>query len=46
MLLTLLLQCTKPQQRVHADLFRAINTETCIKYILCMTDTFTKYAES
>ena len=45
MLLTPLAQCIKPQQRVHADLFGPLKTETGKKYILCMTDAFTKYAE-
>ena len=44
-LLTPLPQCTEPQQRVHADLFGPLKTETGKKYILCMTDAFTKYAE-
>jgi hypothetical protein len=45
MLLTPLPQCTEPQQRVHADLFGPLKTETGKKYILCMTDAFTKYVE-
>ena len=45
MSLTPLAQCTEPQQRVHADLFGSLKTETGKKYILCMTDAFTKYAE-
>ena len=45
MLLTPLAQCTELQQRVHADLFGPLKTETGKKYILCMTNTFTKCAE-
>ena len=45
MLLTPLAQNTKPQQRVHADLFGPLKTENSKKYILCMTDAFTKYDE-
>ena len=45
MSLTPLAQCTEPQQRVHADLFGSLKIETGKKYILCMTDAFTKYAE-
>ena len=41
MLLTSLAQCTEPQQRVHANLFGPLKTETGKKYILCMTE----YAE-
>ena len=44
-LLTPLLQCTEPQQHVHADLFGPLKTETGKKYILCMTNAFTKCAE-
>ena len=37
---------TLPNQRVHIDLFGPLKTsEKANKYILCMTDAFTKYAE-
>jgi len=39
-------QCTEPNQRVHADLFGPLKTSgNNKKYILCMTDAFTKYVE-
>jgi Reverse transcriptase (RNA-dependent DNA polymerase)/RNase H-like domain found in reverse transcriptase/Integrase zinc binding domain/Integrase core domain len=39
-------QCTEPNQRVHADLFGPLKTSNSgKKYILCITDAFTKYAE-
>ena len=39
-------QCTEPQQHVHADLFGPLKTTIGDKkYILSMTDAFTKYAE-
>ena len=45
-LLSPLPQCTEPQQRVHADLFRPLKTTIADKrYILSMTDAFTKYVE-
>ena len=45
-LLSPLPQCTEPQQRVHADLFGPLKNEIGDKkYILSMTDAFTKYAE-
>jgi transposase InsO family protein len=45
-LLSPLPQCTEPQQRVHADLFGPLKTTIGDKkYILSMTDAFTKYAE-
>ena len=45
-LLTPLPICSAPNQRVHCDLFGPLQTSgTGKKYILCMTDAFTKYAE-
>jgi transposase InsO family protein len=45
-LLTPLPQCTEPNQRVHADLFGPLKTTNGDKkYLLCMTDAFTKYVE-
>ena len=45
-LLSPLPQCTEPQQRVHADLFGPLKTTVGDKkYILSMTDAFTKYVE-
>ena len=45
-LLSPLPQCTEPNQRIHADLFGPLKTsENSKKYILCMTDAFTKYVE-
>ncbi len=45
-LLSPLPQCTEPNQRVHADLFGPLKTsEGDKKFILCITDTFTKYVE-
>jgi transposase InsO family protein len=45
-LLSPLPQCTEPQQRVHADLFGPLKTTIGDKkYILSMTDAFTKYVE-
>ena len=45
-LLSPLPQCTEPGQRVHADLFGPLKTSgNNKKYILCMTDAFTKYVE-
>jgi hypothetical protein len=45
-LLSPLPQCTEPNQRVHADLFGPLKTsEKGKRYILCMTDAFTKYVE-
>ena len=36
----------QPNQRVHVDLFGPLKTsEQCNKFILCITDAFTKYAE-
>ena len=44
-LLSPLPQCTEPNQRVHADLFGPLKTsEGEKKFILCLTDAFTKYA--
>ena len=38
--------CTEPNQRIHADLFGALTaSDKNKKYILCMTDAFTKYVE-
>jgi hypothetical protein len=45
-ILTPLPQPTEPNQRVHADLFGPLRTsENQKKYILCVTDAFTKYVE-
>ena len=45
-LLTPLPQCTEPNQRIHADLFGGLKTSVNNKkYVLCMTDAFTKYVE-
>jgi hypothetical protein len=39
-------QCSAPSQRIHADLFGPLKTsDSGKKYILCMTDAFTKYVE-
>jgi transposase InsO family protein/ribonuclease HI len=39
-------QCSEPNQRVHADLFGPLKTSgSGKKYILCITDAFTKYIE-
>ena len=39
-------QCTEPNQRVHADLFGPLKASGGgKKYILCITDAFTKYVE-
>ena len=39
-------QCTEPNQRIHADLFGPlIASGNNKKFILCITDAFTKYAE-
>ena len=44
--LTPLPQCTQPNQRVHMDLFGPLKTTSSgKKYILCVTDAFSKYAE-
>jgi len=38
--------CTEMNQRVHMDLFGPLKTaQSGAKYILCMTDAFTKYVE-
>ncbi len=45
-LLSPLPQCTEPQQRVHADLFGPLKNQIGDKkYVLSMTDAFTKYVE-
>jgi hypothetical protein len=45
-LLSPLPQCTELNQRVHADLFGPLKTsEGDKKFILCITDAFTKYVE-
>jgi len=45
-LLSPLPQCTEPNQRVHADLFGPLKCPNGDKkYILCVTDAFTKYVE-
>ena len=45
-LLTPLPQTTEPNQRIHADLFGPLKTSgTNKKYILVITDAFTKYVE-
>jgi hypothetical protein len=38
-------QPTEPNQRIHADLFGPLKTETSKTFILCITDAFTKYVE-
>jgi len=39
-------QCSAPNQRIHADLFGPLKTSgSGKKYILCITDAFTKYVE-
>ena len=39
-------QCSQPNQRIHADLFGPLKTSgSGKKYILCITDAFTKYVE-
>jgi hypothetical protein len=39
-------QCTEPNQRVHADLFGPLKTlDGDKKFILCITDAFTKYVK-
>ena len=46
LLTTPLPQCTEPNQRIHADLFGGLkNSPNNKKFILCMTDAFTKYVE-
>jgi hypothetical protein len=45
-LLSPLTQCTEPNQRIHADLFGPLKTTSGDKkFILCLTDAFTKYLE-
>ena len=45
-LLTPLPQGTEPNQRVHADLFGPLRVSgNSKKFILCITDAFTKYVE-
>ena len=45
-LLSPLPQCTEPNQRMHCDLFGPLKISgNEKKYILCMTDAFTKYVE-
>jgi Integrase core domain len=45
-LLSPLPQCTEPNQRIHADLFGPLKTtDRDKKFILCVTDAFTKYVE-
>ena len=45
-LLSPLPQCTQPNQRIHADLFGfLVVSGRGKKYILCITDAFTKYVE-
>ena len=45
-LLSTLPQCTQPNQRIHADLFGfLVVSGRGKKYILCITDVFTKYVE-
>ncbi len=44
--LTPLPQCSEPNQRVHMDLFGPLKTsESGKKYIMCITDAFSKFAE-
>ena len=39
-------QCTMPSQRIHMDLFGPLKTSgSGKKYIMCITDTFSKYVE-
>jgi hypothetical protein len=39
-------QCTEPNQQIHVDLFGPLKTtDSSKKYILAMTDAFTKYVE-
>jgi hypothetical protein len=39
-------QCSQPNQRIHADLFGPLKTSgSGKKYVLCITDAFTKYIE-
>jgi hypothetical protein len=45
-LLSPLPQCTEPNQPIHADLFGPLRTTSGDKkFILCLTDAFTKYVE-
>ena len=45
-LLSPLPQCTQPNQRIYADLFRfLVVSGRGKKYILCITNAFTKYVE-
>ncbi len=45
-LLSPLPQCTEPNQRIHCDLFGPLKISgNAKKFILCMTDAFTKYVE-
>jgi hypothetical protein len=45
-LLSPLPQCTEPNQQVHTDLFSPLKTaDGDKKFILCITDAFTKYVE-
>ncbi len=45
-LLSPLPQCTEPNQHIHADLFGPLKTTSGDKkFILCLTDAFTKYVE-
>jgi hypothetical protein len=45
-LLSRLPQATEPNQRIHADLFGPLKTsDRGKKFILCITDSFTKYVE-
>ena len=44
--ITPLPQCSEPNQRVHMDMFGSLKTKSSGKrYILCVTDAFSKYAE-
>ncbi len=44
--LTPLPQCSEPNQRIHMDLFGPLKTsESGKKYIMCITDAFSKFAE-
>ena len=46
LIVTSLPQPTEPSQRIHADLFGPLRTSgSQKKFILCMTDAFTKYVE-
>jgi hypothetical protein len=37
--------CSKPNQRIHCDLFGPLKTQDGKAHVLCITDAFTRYAE-